>query len=711
MALEPALGQCGVMVARHIALFAVLSVAACSDDAQAPADTSRATDTSAPDTTAPDLTDTLADSTAAATTAPEDTSVAPDTTPDSTVADTFVPDVDAVEDAAEPGPVTVSRTHWRLTFEDDFRGKPTNPTERDDYCFDTLAPQCHVWAGASHDCDLTGVGGAGFYPPTKANMIAAIKTIDPDHDFAAMGDDDVKALYGQLIADRMADLDKCHWTLYEMVNWMATDYQGSWSARFDASQVAVDARGKGTLRLSATYAPVDAKCIFGGQGGDPNCQLHAFQPGELTPGVSYWVDPNPAYPGVYYAPTNGTCPHGGTFSGVNCTVMGFPPNVLEAHGVSYWVDADPRWPGVYYANRTYACRDNIDYAPDLGFRNLTCPILDGGLMSYAMTNTPNARGAMQYQGRFEVKARLPKGVGAFPAAWLMPDHGGWPYDGGEIDIMEARDKADEVYQTFHSGKCYDPATGAEVDATDSADCASKGYQSTHLSKGFTTRQAQADEYSTRDHLFAVEWSHDKLEYFINDTKIGEIAVGTLGTIDSGAPSGLAGFESSNFPTSPFYWILNHSTYVPPDKQAAFVQQVYQVDYVRNYVACGTDPLEYCPDGGVFREGIGCQTASGIAPSPCQPNKRQCVNGGVPAGGRCRVWSFTDGQLEAGVDYWIDADVRWPGVYYAKVGGACPYGGSGEINCELVGLPADVLETGVGYVIDRVSEPDGIFYQP
>lgn len=41
-------------------------------------------------------------------------------------------------------------------------------------------------------------------------------------------------------------------------------------------------------------------------------------------------------------------------------------------------------------------------------------------------------------GRFEVKAKLPKGRGTWPAIWMLPTdwaYGGWP-NSGEIDIME-----------------------------------------------------------------------------------------------------------------------------------------------------------------------------------------------------------------------------------------------------------------------------------
>ncbi len=651
--------------------------------------------------------------------------------------DPTVPDLLSQNDLLPPppdlftGPVTVSKTHWRQTFVDDFRGKEGK--ESDSYCFDDLAPQCHIWPGASQNCDQTDTANEGPFPPTKANLVAAIKLIEPGHDFASMSLADVKLLYGELIKTRMAALNKCNWTLYQMVNWMATDYAGHWAARFDATQVEVVPQGKGYLLLSAERAPVETDCIYGGSLGGPNCQLYAFGSGELNTGVTYWVDPNPAAPGVYYAATGSSCPVGGTLSGPNCLVKSFAPHVLEETGVTYWVDTNPSWPGVYYANQTYRCKENIDYTPALGFRNLTCPILNGGLMSYEFTNRPfvdsnsveHKRGTMQYQGRFEAKAMVPRGTGSFPATWLMPKEGGWPYKGGEIDVMEARDNANEVYQTYHHGKCYTPADGTPIDATDSADCATKSGKSTHLAKGFTSVERTVDEFWTRDHLFAAEWKDGRIDYYINNAHIGTIEVGTLGVIDNDAPAALANFEASNFPTSPFYWILNHSTYVPPDKIASFAKQTFRIDYVKNYVACGTDNAEYCPCGGRFHEGIGCSldgdplvcpsgvatptVTGGIYQSPCQPSTRRCVNGGTPDVGRCIVHRFAPGQIESTIDYWVDADPKWPGVYYAKIGNACPYGGSGTVNCQIVGFPADVLETGVDYGIDKTANPPLVYY--
>src|SRR5690606_15151789 len=56
-------------------------------------------------------------------------------------------------------------------------------------------------------------------------------------------------------------------------------------------------------------------------------------------------------------------------------------------------------------------------------------------------------------GRIEVKAKIPKGVGSWPAIWMMPTtstYGGWPTS-GEIDIMEhVGYDQDMIHQSVHT---------------------------------------------------------------------------------------------------------------------------------------------------------------------------------------------------------------------------------------------------------------------
>lgn len=52
-------------------------------------------------------------------------------------------------------------------------------------------------------------------------------------------------------------------------------------------------------------------------------------------------------------------------------------------------------------------------------------------------------------GRLEIRAKLGKATGAWPAFWLLAQDARYP-DGGEIDIMEHLNRDSIVYQTVHS---------------------------------------------------------------------------------------------------------------------------------------------------------------------------------------------------------------------------------------------------------------------
>jgi beta-glucanase (GH16 family) len=102
-------------------------------------------------------------------------------------------------------------------------------------------------------------------------------------------------------------------------------------------------------------------------------------------------------------------------------------------------------------------------------------------------------------GRFEVRANLPSGRGTWPAIWMMPTNNyygnkGWP-DNGEIDMME------------HVG--YDPG---RVHA--SIHCNAYNWPS-GTNKTATTYVSDAE---TAYHTYAMEWSADRIDMFVDDTK-------------------------------------------------------------------------------------------------------------------------------------------------------------------------------------------------
>src|SRR4051812_10611794 len=358
---------------------------------------------------------------------------------------------------------------WKRTFFDDFRGKP-DTSAHSAFCYDQLKPQCHIWVGApTHDCDTpynpSNPGDPGIIPPLRQNWIAVLNVMDPSQNWSQQSFANIRSRYSQLLSDRLGSLNKCTWTMFDMLDIYATDYQGNYAARMDPSQVQVHPEGKGYLELSAVAAPVSADCVYGGDVTGPNCEIFGFSANQVVPGVTYWVDTDPRWPGVYYAQVQGQCTHGGVAAPPNCQVVGFPAGLLEP-GVTYWVDVNPSWPGVYYVNSArYRCKDNILYQTSgVQFKDLVCPILNGAVLSMNFPPVPpttTPRGWTQQYGRFEAKLRVPKGVGSFPAAWMMPTEGEWPYT-GEIDLLEARDAANETYQTYHNGKCLNAILTGQV---------------------------------------------------------------------------------------------------------------------------------------------------------------------------------------------------------------------------------------------------------
>jgi beta-glucanase (GH16 family) len=98
-------------------------------------------------------------------------------------------------------------------------------------------------------------------------------------------------------------------------------------------------------------------------------------------------------------------------------------------------------------------------------------------------------------GRFEVKAKLPTGVGTWPAIWMLPTnwlYGGWPTS-GEIDIME------------HVG--YDPNIIHSTLHTDT-------YNHT---KGTQVGESISIPTATTDfHVYAIEWEPGEIRSYVDD---------------------------------------------------------------------------------------------------------------------------------------------------------------------------------------------------
>lgn len=113
------------------------------------------------------------------------------------------------------------------------------------------------------------------------------------------------------------------------------------------------------------------------------------------------------------------------------------------------------------------------------------------------------RAAWRY-GRIEVRARLPRGQGVWPAIWMLPEesaYGGWAAS-GEIDIMEAVNLGTP---------CDDCASGTE-DRTFGTLHYGAEWPNNHYSGSTVT----LPDLAQGAHTFALEWSEGGMTWLVDD---------------------------------------------------------------------------------------------------------------------------------------------------------------------------------------------------
>lgn len=158
-------------------------------------------------------------------------------------------------------------------------------------------------------------------------------------------------------------------------------------------------------------------------------------------------------------------------------------------------------------------------------------------------------------GRIDIRAKLPKGQGLWPALWMLGNNisqsgSGWPAC-GEIDIMELLgQQPSKMYSTLHWGQLN---------------------SSSHYSKGGYYSLTSGSFYNTF-HVFSMLWDSGKFEFMVDDN--------TFLTVNkSEMTSGTYPFDL------PFFFILNVAVGGNwpgnPDVSTTFPQRMI-VDYVRVY---------------------------------------------------------------------------------------------------------------------------------
>ncbi len=152
-------------------------------------------------------------------------------------------------------------------------------------------------------------------------------------------------------------------------------------------------------------------------------------------------------------------------------------------------------------------------------------------------------------GRLEIRARVPKGKGVWPALWTMHvNQYGWPAN-GEIDILEhISQEPNTCYSIFRWGV--------------------NGGNQEHK----VIRTTNIPDYSKDFHTYILEWDEQTMRILIDDQEVGRVGIAE------------ADYPDGNNPLkTPCYLIMNTAIdgwAEAPDARDYPVQ--FEIDYVRYY---------------------------------------------------------------------------------------------------------------------------------
>lgn len=191
-------------------------------------------------------------------------------------------------------------------------------------------------------------------------------------------------------------------------------------------------------------------------------------------------------------------------------------------------------------------------------------------------------------GRFEIRAKLPKGQGTWPAIWMLPTdqvYGGWA-GSGEIDIVESVNlgadyitngqtkEENRIHGTLHYGKAWPSNVQSGV------------------SYNFGSEQiSPADQFYT----YAIEWEKDEIRWYVDDVHYAtQRSDGWWSQYQDEDKKWISGYEDAPY-NQRFHIILNvamggnwPASVNEKGIDKSIKQADMQVDFVRVY-QCSVDP--------------------------------------------------------------------------------------------------------------------------
>lgn len=213
--------------------------------------------------------------------------------------------------------------------------------------------------------------------------------------------------------------------------------------------------------------------------------------------------------------------------------------------------------------------------------------VSGGNLVITSTDTPfgglnyrsgEVKSTRAYQyGRYEVRDKLPTTRGMWPAIWLLPDTGAFPWPSqGEIDIMENRgDQPTLTSSAFHWGT-------------------NPPYFHTYIAREQQAWHGGMQNYHDSFHTYAVEWEPNQIRFYVD-----EVHHATVRDADTN------GFLSNQ--TAPMKLIINTAIggdfLDNPDGSTIFPQE-FQIDHVYVYRQMVSGPADLTFENGSFEANSG-----------------------------------------------------------------------------------------------------------
>jgi len=196
---------------------------------------------------------------------------------------------------------------------------------------------------------------------------------------------------------------------------------------------------------------------------------------------------------------------------------------------------------------------------------------------YTSARLNTAKSASWLYGKFEMRAKLPKGKHLWPAFWMLPTdykYGSWAAS-GEIDIMENRGQVNnKVEGTLHFG----------------------GAWPNNIYQGSGPKDMGAD-LSADFHVFGVEWEKDQIRWYMD----GQLYHSMSLVRSFYSNKGTNPYNAQRQPFDQrFHLLINlaigggffpadqYGTLTPQDA-ANWADATYQIDYIRVYEATTVPP--------------------------------------------------------------------------------------------------------------------------